>query len=266
MRKATDSVREWPRILIPTPTSIDLEYNRQCWPQYAAAVSEAGGHAVQADLVLGAKGLRELALTCSGVLLPGSLADVSPELYGHARDAMCGPRDQAREQCDWALLEHVFATGMPLLAICYGMQSLNVFRGGTLVQDIDVISVRHTAGASVGVAHAASVATNSCLAGLLDDAEGQDRRGSTLRFGINSSHHQAVGIVGDGLRVVARSAEDGVVESVELAAENEAFLLGVQWHPERTIAISATSRAIFRELVRGAGVFANFRRTADAGR
>lgn len=254
------------RILIPTPTSIDLEYNRQCWPQYAAAVHEAGGHAVSADVTLGARELRMLALSCGGVLLPGSLADVSPERYGHQRDARCGAPDRAREQCDWALLDHVFATGMPLLAICYGMQSLNVFCGGTLVQDIDVISVRHTAGASVGVAHAATVDANSCLAGLVSGAERLHADGCVMQIAINSSHHQAIGIPGEDLRVVARSAKDGVVESVELAEKGRSFLLGVQWHPERTTAISGVSRNIFRELVRVAGVFASLGQVADVGR
>ena len=252
-----------PRILIPSPTSIDLAYNRQCWPQYRAAVHDAGGEAVAADLALNAGPMRTLARTCDGVLLPGSLADISPERYGHKRDAACGPPDEARERCDWVLLDEVFATGMPLLAICYGMQSLNVYRGGTLLQDIDAVTVRHTAGASVGVAHEAVIAGDSFLAGLLATAEVSRAGEAGVRLPINSSHHQAVGIAGDGLRVVARSADDGVVEAVELSEGSPAFLLGVQWHPERTTAISACSRAIFETLVRAAGAFA-FSRCAEA--
>lgn len=247
-----------PRVLIPVPTSIDLEYARQYWPQYAAAVREAGGEAVRAKLTLSAREMDALARTCSGVVLPGNLADISPERYGHERDVVCGPADEPRERCDWALLECVYGTGIPLLAICYGMQSLNVFRGGTLLQDIDVVGVRHTAGASVGVAHSVVVTPGSRLAETVDVVEAQEDGNRFVRLPINSSHHQAVAMAGDGLRVVARSAEDGVVEAIELTEGAECFLLGVQWHPERTVGISATSRAIFRELVGASGRFAGF--------
>lgn len=247
---------ERPRILIPVPTSIDFEYGRQNWPQYAAAVREAGGEAIHAELTLSPGEMRALALTCSGVVLPGNLADVAPERYGHEREESCGPADVAREQCDRVLLEHAFATGTPLLAICYGMQSLNVFLGGTLLQDIDVVGVRHTAGPSVGVAHSAVVAPGSRLAGLLDGGELQVGGDGALRLPINSSHHQAVGVPGDGLRVVARSVEDGVVEAIEPNGQTEQWVLGVQWHPERTVGISATSRAIFRELLDASARFA----------
>ena len=240
---------ERPRILIPTPTSIDLEYNRQCWPQYALAVKEAGGEAIEVDLALGEGRVRALARVCDGILLPGSLADVSPERYGQERESVCGPPDRVREACDWTLLDEVFATGVPLLAICYGMQSLNVFCGGTLLQDIDVVGVRHTAGPSVGVAHTAVVAGDSFLAGLIEGTEaGRDRKAGA-RLPINSSHHQAVGIVGDGLRVVGRSAGDDVVEAIEPVKLGGPFLLGVQWHPERTTGISGMSHQIFRAFV-----------------
>lgn len=244
---------ERPRILIPTPASIDLTYSLQCWPQYAAAVNGAGGDAIAADLALTAAELRSLARTCEGVILPGNLADVSPERYGSNREPECGPLDLARELCDWTLLEHVFATGTPLLSICYGMQSLNVFCGGTLLQDIDAVSVRHTAGPSVGVAHAVLVPMRSGLGRLLDTAETSHAEGDLARVSVNSSHHQAVGIVGEGLRVVARSIGDGMVEAIELTDAETPFLLGVQWHPERTTAISSSSMAIFRHLVRAAG-------------
>ena len=243
-----------PRILIPTPTSIDLGYNRQCWPQYAMAVREAGGNPIEVDMALGEDRVRGVARACDGILLPGSLADVAPERYGQEREWTCGPADPVREACDWTLLEEAFAGGVPLLGVCYGMQSLNVFCGGTLLQDIDVVGVRHTAGASVGVAHVAVVVEDSYLAGLLDDAEGSREQRPGVRLPINSSHHQAVGIVGDGLRVVARSAGDGVVEAVEPVKRDSSFLLGVQWHPERTTQISGTSRRLFQEFVRAAMV------------
>lgn len=242
---------ERPRLLIPAPTSIDLQYDYQNWPQYAEAVRDAGGEAIRAELSSSPNELRALARSCEGVLLPGNLADISPARYGQERQEACGPADTARERCDWTLLEHVFATDTPLLAICYGTQSLNVFCGGTLLQDIDVVSVRHTAGPSVGIAHRVTVAPGSRMAALVDESEAE-RSDERLRVPVNSSHHQAVGIVGDNLWVTARSGEDGVVEAIEPAKTGSAFAVGVQWHPERTVEISATSRAIFRELLAAA--------------
>ncbi len=264
MRVQGAFVPRFPRILIPTPTSLDLAYNRQCWPQYVTAVQEAGGMPMQVDLDLNAAEIRSLCRTADGVLLPGSLADISPQRYGQQRDEACGPPDVARERCDWALLEVVFAMDLPLLAICYGLQSLNVFCGGTLLQDIDIVSVRHAAGPSVGVAHSVIVAGDSDFATLLDGSETVTSDRGEMRLPINSSHHQAVAIPGDGLRVVARSAEDGVVEALEPAEKTRRFLLGVQWHPERTTGISPASRAIFAKFL-GAAAGVSAGRRSEAG-
>ena len=246
-------MRDVPRILIPQPTSIDLSYNRECWPQYAEAVRAAGGAAVEASLTSGRQALFALAGTCEGVLLPGSLADVSPELYGHARVEACGLADTLREQCDLALLEHVFASRKPLLAICYGAQSLNVSQGGTLLQDLAYVPVNHAAGAGVGVAHGTAVLRGSMLGEIVAEAAGAEGlREGPLRLMINSSHHQAIGVPGQGLLVVARSTEDLVVEAIERTERSASFLLGVQWHPERTTAISAVSREVFVRFVQAA--------------
>ena len=245
-----------PRILIPQPTSLDLAYNRACWPQYAEAVRSAGGAAVEASLTEGTQALIALAVTCDGVLLPGSPADVSPARYGHDRSDACGPADVLRERCDAALLEHVFANRKPLLAVCYGLQSLNVFRGGTLLQDLECVPVNHAAGAGVGVAHGVIVSGGSRLGRIAGEVEGDGSAGEgASRLMTNSSHHQAVGIVGADLDVTARSIEDLVVEAVELRGEGGWFLLGVQWHPERTTGISAVSHEIFRCLVGAAAAW-----------
>ena len=246
-----------PRIAIPVPTSADLPYNQRSWKQYAAAVLDAGGEPVELALHTEPRTLRALLTSCSGACLPGSPADIEPVRYGAERDAATAPADPTREIVDTAVLDWASAESTPVLGICFGLQSINVWRGGTLVQDLHVLPVNHSAGASVAVAHSALVPAVSALGALLDVAEAP-LTDSLLRLPVNSSHHQAIGTPGDGLRVVARCPEDGVIEALEQASDlgpgpRPSWLLGVQWHPERSTAASAASRALFRELVRQAG-------------
>jgi len=145
-----------------------------------------------------------------------------------------------------------------VLGICFGIQSLNVWRGGSLIQDLAPLPVNHSAGSSVAIAHTALVARDSLLASLLTEQEAPEVDGF-LRLPINTSHHQSVAAPGAGLRIVARSPEDGVIEAVEMGADDSTFhvehpaakqfVLGVQWHPERSFEISAASRALFARLV-----------------
>lgn len=235
-----------PRIAIPVPTSFDHEYNRQCWPQYARAVEEAGGEAVRVALELSPAEIVHFANTCAAILLPGSPADLNPQKYGHAPDPATSPADLPRENVDELLLQDAHNLHKPILGICYGAQSLNVWRGGTLVQDLTILPVNHAAGGSVAVAHAVSVAVGSGLEAMVAASGEID---GACRLPINSSHHQAIGMVGDGLRVVARCPQDGVIEAVEGTAAGHT-VLGVQWHPERSAAISEASRLLFAHLVR----------------
>jgi putative glutamine amidotransferase len=191
-----------------------------------------------------------LIADCSGILLPGSGADVDPEKYGQERIPECAPADPARENVDVQLLEDAQTAGKPVLAICFGTQMLNVWRGGTLVQDLMCMPVNHKAGRSVAVAHVAAVAPDSLVGQLVGGDEAPERDGF-LRLPVNSSHHQAIGVPGEGLRVSARSSEDGVIEGVEGSPEEfgDQFVVGVQWHPERTFDESAASRALFGRFI-----------------
>jgi len=247
-----------PRIAIPVPTSTDVAYNQRSWPSYAKAVTLSGGEPVAIPLDLPTVTLLELIASCDGVLLPGSPADVDPALYGADRDPATAPADPAREAVDYLLLDEAEKHGKPVLGICFGIQSLNVWRGGSLIQDLTPLPVNHSAGASVAVAHTALVARDSLLASLLTEQEAPEADGF-LRLPINTSHHQSVAAPGAGLRIVARSLEDGVIEAVELDPDDSVFhvehpdpkqfVLGVQWHPERSFDISAASRALFARLV-----------------
>lgn len=242
-----------PRILIPIPTSFDEPYNAKSWPEYAAAVEAAGGEAVQVALTHTVAELKSMAQAADGILLPGSGADIDPAMYGHAADPASAPPDPLREQTDRALFEAAEATKKPLLGICFGTQSMNVFYGGTLVQDCSPVPVNHRAGRAVAVAHAVQFAKDSRLGQVLEaSGEATPMDDEFSRVPVNSSHHQAIGMVGDTLRMVARCPEDGVVEAVE-GSDPAHWLIGLQWHPERTVASSAASRAVFAAFLQAAG-------------
>ena len=120
----------------------------------------------------------------------------------------------------------------PLLGICYGLQALNVWRGGTLLQHLKT-PVNHAAGRTVAEAHFIEVDPKSRLRRFLGLS-------SRMTVPVNSSHHQAVGILGDGLIRAAWSPDDGVVEAAE--GHDDQFLVGVQWHPERIFAESQAAQ------------------------
>jgi putative glutamine amidotransferase len=231
-----------PRIAIPEPTLDDREYNERSWPQYAQAVEASGGVPVKIPLSATPAEVAQLASTCEGVLLPGSGADVNPEKYGHERIPECAPADPAREAVDELLMQDAANLHKPIFGICYGMQSWNVWRGGTLIQDLQT-GVNHKPGRTVREAHRVQVAEESRLAGI---AGVQD-------LAVNSSHHQALDRPGDGLRVVATSSEDGVIEAVE--GTGEQFVLAVQWHPERTFDADGASKALFASFVQAAAAW-----------
>lgn len=240
-----------PRIAIPVPTTADTAYNTLNWQAYADAVAASGGEPVRFSLGGSRRDGQERVQACQGIVLPGSPADVSPSRYGQSKDEASAEADEAREALDELLIEVAERSGRPLLAICFGAQMLNVVRGGTLVQDLAALPVNHAAGRAVGVAHSVAVDEGSFLAGMVDRGEVQG-----VRLPVNSSHHQAIAIGGRSLRVAARCPQDGVIEAVEDMGAG-GFLVGVQWHPERTFSTSATSRTLFSRFVQVASEWRN---------
>jgi putative glutamine amidotransferase len=242
-----------PRILIPIPTSFDEPYNAQSWPEYAEAVAAAGGEAVPVDLSHSVAELDAMVAEAAGVLLPGSGADVDPVRYGHERLEASADADLLREQTDFALIDAAERLKKPLLCICFGTQAVNVRHGGTLIQDLEPVPVNHRAGRAVKTAHSAIFPADSRLGRILmASGEAIADDDEFARILVNSSHHQAIAIPGDGLRVVARCPADAVIEAVE-GADPEHWLIAVQWHPERTIGVSAASRALFADFIAAAG-------------
>jgi len=234
-----------PRVGIPYRTrNEELKGERGKYDKYRDAVLRAGGEPVEVSLGLSADELGRLAGSLDAVVLTGSPADVNPALYGAPRNPASAEADPDRERTDFALLEHAFAEHKPVLAICYGVQSMNVFLGGTLIQDIP--SELHTpiqhpwSNRDKGAPepfHAAKIESGS----RLREMAGADE------VGINSSHHQSVLDPGRSLRIAAR-APDGVVEAVEWTGDSN-WVTGVQWHPERMAETDALSQHLFGALI-----------------
>jgi putative glutamine amidotransferase len=180
----------------------------------------------------------------SGLVLTGG-EDVAPQRYGEAPHLALGAVNESRDAWELALIAAARARGMPTLAICRGIQVLNVAFGGTLVQDIPSQCPSALAHADKGGraarVHEITVDAGTRLARILD-AE---------RLTVNSAHHQSIGRVGKGLRITAR-APDGIVEGAEWVGDDW-WAVGVQWHPEE---LTATRESWDR------GLFAGFAREA----
>ncbi|HEY3975478.1 MAG TPA: gamma-glutamyl-gamma-aminobutyrate hydrolase family protein [Candidatus Sulfotelmatobacter sp.] len=261
-----------PRIAIPMPHSFDLEYAERAIPQYERAVTMAGGEPIRIALDQAADDIEKTIQRCDGVLLPGSKADVDPARFHAARSPHTAAADSRRDAVDDLLLQDAYKSGKPVLGICYGLQSLNVYHAGSLVQHIpDFLpeekraKVNHEAGKDVAVAHSVAIQEDSRLAGIVaghnrrghglsrpDKPQPRNRalalEGNALILPVNSSHHQSAESIGNSLRVGARCAEDGIIEALEGTASDH-FVLAVQWHPERSVDHDAESRAIFRALI-----------------
>jgi putative glutamine amidotransferase len=233
-----------PRIGVPYRTrNEEVSGKSDRMRRYLDSVRQAGGDPVEISLGHSAEELQKLAATLDAVLLTGSPADIDPGRFGALREPQSADCDVDRERTDFALLEHCFAEKKPLLAICFGIQSLNVFLSGTLIQDIptDVgTSVRHDFDSDLGepeAFHTVQIEHGSRLEQLAGASEAL----------VNSSHHQSIREPGRGLRVVSR-APDGVIEAVEWI-DGPPWIMGVQWHPERMTGADGLAQTLFREFV-----------------
>lgn len=227
-------------------------------PQYVHAIEMAGGEPVRIPLDQSSAEVVKLIKGCDGVVLPGSKADVDPAKYGAPRDPKTAPADSRRDTVDELLLQDAYATRKPVLGICYGLQILNVYRGGTLLQHIES-TINHEAGKIVPVAHTVEVDSASRL-GAIVASNAKVPAKHALSIPVNSSHHQAAEVAGKGLRIVARCPQDGIIEALE-GNSNDHFVVAVQWHPERSVEEDEASRAIFRALVEAARAVGGARRS-----
>jgi putative glutamine amidotransferase len=275
-----------PRIAIPMPHSSNRDYSERAIVQYEHAVKQAGGIPVRIPLEQTPAEIMKVIKRCDALLLPGSNADVDPAKFGAQRSSRTAAADPGRDSVDELLLRDAYNVRKPILGICYGLQSLNVYRTGSLIQHIpeflpEILRTRvnHEAGRAVPIAHTVEIIPNSKLARIVgnknsvvrtpvhggadnegngsspaDDATMQNSASAPekkITIPVNSSHHQSVDGAGDGLRITARCPDDGIIEALEGTAPNH-FVLAVQWHPERSVDHDESSRAIFRALVTAA--------------
>lgn len=176
-----------------------------------------------------------------GVLFPGSRSNVHPARYGEAESDRAKPYDPARDAVTLPLMRAAIAEGVPLFAVCRGMQELNVAAGGTLVPEVHEIAGRNDHRAPVhddqdvrfSIRQDVDVVPGGALADILG--------AGTVR--VNSLHRQAVGTLGADLAVEA-VAPDGTVEAVSVKGARN-FALGVQWHPEYWVTTDEPSRKLF---------------------
>ena len=154
---------------IPEPTSSDAEYNQRALPQYVDALKAAGAEPVVIPLREPQERVAKLLASVQGVLLPGSKFDVDPQRYGEAREPECGDDDPARTAADELLLQDAFNMRKPILAICHGTQTLNVWRNGSLIQDLKT-GVNHRPGRDVVKAHPVEIAEGSRLTKILGES------------------------------------------------------------------------------------------------
>jgi putative glutamine amidotransferase len=229
-----------PRIGIPM--RIELPTDRFYLSRYySEAVEAAGGAPVHISLIPKPDYINSVAEGLDGILLPGSDSDVDPLRYGQQPHAKLGAVHPIKDETDLLLIEAAERKQIPIFAICFGMQILNVSRGGTLIQDIESHSpeaIKHEQGAPRDRAsHQIDLAETTRLAKIAE----------TERLAVNSHHHQAIETLGADLIATAWSA-DGIIEALE-DPRPDRFVVAVQWHPELGWERDAVSRRLFEAFV-----------------
>ncbi|MFE0878452.1 gamma-glutamyl-gamma-aminobutyrate hydrolase family protein [Streptomyces smyrnaeus] len=162
----------------------------------------------------------EILSRLDGLVTAGG-PDIDPARYGADRHPRTGPAYPARDAWELALTREALARRVPLLAVCRGMQLLNVALGGTLVQHLPTADAHRTARGVFGP-HDVSPVPGSLLAKVLENEE---------TVSVPTYHHQAVATLGEGLTATAHATGDDTVEALE-PSDADHFVLGVQWHPE----------------------------------
>jgi putative glutamine amidotransferase len=235
-----------PFIGIPTRYHEKSEYVGQL-RYYLDAILWAGGLPLMIPLSTDAEIIRAYAERIDGILLPGSPTDIDPKRFGAEPHPKLGRLYPERDATDFTLLDYSERNNKPVLGICFGVQSLNVYRGGSLVQDIPAVVAGAVAHDNDDVAdhpqdparHLVRVSEGSLIAKLAGKTEVE----------VNSYHHQSVQDPGRNLRITA-VAPDGVAEALEDTQGR--FIVGVQWHPERGFQDDPLSQALFRSLIQAA--------------
>ncbi len=224
-------------IIIAMPEMGNSLFRKYMKSKYIASLERAGAK-VKIIPLEDADAAAKQAVKCDGLLLPGG-ADINPALYGQSPSEKCGKPNAVRDGAEPKILNEFLKTGKPVLAICRGIQLLNVCLGGTLIQDIkdtqkskhmDFLSRAHSC-------HKIAVTKGTKLFDIFKEEEVK----------VNSLHHQVIDRLGKNLTVSAVS-DDGFIEAVELS--DYGWCIGVQWHPEHMSRKSRQQQAIFDAFVK----------------
>jgi putative glutamine amidotransferase len=207
---------------------------------YAEAIEAAGGSPIHIALIPKEDFIRDVVSTLDGILLPGSASDMDPAYWNDDPHPKVGRVIPEKDQTDLMVLAEAEKLALPVFGICFGMQSLNVSRGGSLIQDIGS-EIKEPIQHQQGIprdrnSHSIKIAAGSIIERAL--AVG------SLTTKVNSHHHQAIRNIGKDLRPIAW-ANDGVIEGIEDTREGR-FALGVQWHPELSWAWDGLSMNLFK--------------------
>lgn len=174
----------------------------------------------------------------AGLLLTGG-TDVNPKLYGESPQPETDAPDNERDEVELALIHEALEQNLPLFAICRGLQILNVYHRGTLLQHLPSGAHRKTGNKAEPV-HDVTIEPNTLLAKIA----------GTSRWPVNSRHHQVIGKVGAELIISARGFQDGIIEALERPGKR--FALAVQWHPEDQISLCPEQLRLFQRFVEAA--------------
>lgn len=223
---------------------LELETNRFCLGRdYSEALENFGAIPIQIPLIPKSEYIAEAIKNLDGILLPGSDSDVDPLLYGEEPIPNLGQVVAEKDQTDLLVLNEAERLKLPILAICFGMQILNVSRGGTLVQDLESQTencLKHEQGKPTRRnSHSLELNDHNIISRLITTKVDSIK--------VNSSHHQAIKKVGENLMATAW-AKDGVIECIE-DTRKDRFILGVQWHPELSWNFDGLSKNIFQTFV-----------------
>lgn len=218
---------------------LELETNRfYLGRDYSEALFGLGAVPFHLSLIPDKQYIAEALKDLDGILLPGSDTDVDPLRFGVEPHPGLKKVILEKDETDLMVLEEAEKRKLPVLGICFGMQIINVWRGGTLIQDISSEvkkCIKHEQGKPLERnSHNISIEKGSFISKLAKSDKAT----------VNSHHHQAIGVLGRNLKA-SSWAKDDVVESIE-AVHNENFILGVQWHPELSWKTDNLSDEIFK--------------------
>ncbi len=247
-----------PLILVTASTQRNgaefYDYSISLSDPYTKAVISAGGLPCVPPCMAEPKLIAEYVRRCDGIMITGG-DDIQPELYNpkvpKPLKSTCGEHDPVRDLFETILIQEVFLQRKPLLVICRGMQMLNVCLGGTLITDLPTqraSSLNHgRLDLKDKIVHEIDLHAGALMTSVL----------GLSRIGVNSSHHQAIDILADSLKVTA-VADDGVIEAIELSDGERSrlpYMIGVQYHPERLLETEPIHFELFRSFTAASALY-----------